>query len=50
MTDANTVARVDYCKGFVDAGGCFDLMFNRPGIDKKWWFLTEKNCSAFLEY
>jgi hypothetical protein len=48
LTDANKVARVDYCKGFVDAEGCFEEMLDRVDIDEKWWLLTEKSCSYIV--
>ena len=45
LTDTNKVARVEYCKRFVDADGCFEPMLDYLDVNEKWWYLTEKSCS-----
>ena len=48
LTPANKVARVEYCRRFVEADGCFGSMLDRIDIDEKWWYLTEKSCSYIV--
>ena len=50
LTPANKVARVEYCKRFVDTYGCFEPMLDWLNIGKKWRFLNKKaaHTASFL--
>lgn len=41
LTTANMARRVQYCKSFVNADGCFNDLLDRLDIDEKWWYISK---------
>jgi hypothetical protein len=48
LTDENVQRRNDYCRGMVEADGCFNDMMADAHVDEKWFYVMRVNDKFYL--